>query len=101
MAFKPIVIEKEINGEIFKAQFNGFSALLDAREETSGSERKAAEYIFKNVIVEPKIKDIDEFFGTDLDFFSEVLAFGGEVMSADEKYFPKTEKEGTKGTSKK
>lgn len=101
MAFKPILIEKEINGEIFKAQFNGFSALLDARQETEGSEKKAAEYIFKNVIVEPKIKDIDEFFGTNMELFSEVLAFGGEVMAADEKYFPKAEKEGSTGTSKK
>lgn len=101
MAFKPIVIEKEIQGRIFKAQFNGFSALLDARAETEGSERKAAEYIFKNVIVEPTIGDIDEFFGTDMDLFSEVLAFGGAVMAADEEYFPKAEKAGAKGTSKK
>ena len=101
MAFKPIAIEKEIKGRIFKAQFNGFSALLDARQETEGSEKKAAEYIFKNVIVEPKIGDIDEFFGTDMTLFSEVLAFGGEVMAADEKYFPKTKEETTKGTSKK
>jgi hypothetical protein len=101
MAFKPIIIEKEIKGQVFKAQFNGFSALLDAQAETNGDNKKSAEYIFKNVIVEPRIDDIDEFFGTDLNLFTEVLSFGGDVMSADKKYFPDPAEKEAKGTGRK
>ena len=35
------------------------------------------------------------------ELFAEVLAFGSAIMAADEEYFPKTDKEGTKGASKK
>lgn len=101
MAFKPIVVEKEIKGRVFKAQFNGISAYLDARSETSGNERKAAEYIFENVIVDPVIGDMDDFFGRDTELFAEVLAFGGGVLAGEDEYFPEAEEKGTKGDSKK
>lgn len=99
MAFKPIVIEKEIDGVLYKAQFNGMSALYDARAEFGDNDRKAIEYQLKHVIVEPQIDDMDEYFGTDIEHMNEVITFAGKVMSAHPDYFPKTFKEKSKKTS--
>lgn len=96
MAFKPIVKEKEIEGVIYKAQFNGVSAMFDAQSETDGDNKKMVEYLFKNVLVEPKIEDMDDYFGTDIELMNEVISFASDVMAADKKYFPKPDK----GTAK-
>lgn len=88
MAFKPVVIEKEIHGEIFKAQFCGMSARAKIANIASESLENVAPYLFENVLVEPKISDVDEFFGTDAEFYDEVLVFLTKVGSADKEYFP-------------
>ena len=100
MAFKPISKEETINGVKCIAQFNGVSAMLEATNDADGDSKKMVEYLFKNVLIEPKIDDMDEFFGTDVDFMNEVVSFASAVMRADEKYFPKTNKESasSKGT---
>lgn len=101
MAFTPIIKEKEINGQVFKAQFNGFSSLLEAQSRIEGNAAKTAEYVFKHIIVEPKISDVDSFFGTNAKLFSEVLTFGSKVMGADPEYFPEANEGEAKRTSKK
>ena len=101
MAFKPVVIEKEINGKVFKAQFNGVSTMYRAQDESEGKAAKMTEFLFKNVLVEPKIKDIDEFFGTNVKMMNEVIEFAADVMNADEKYFPKNDEDTAGGKSKK
>ena len=101
MAFTPIIKEKNIDGIVYKAQFNGASALYDAQVETDGNNRKMIDYIFKNVIVEPQIDDMDEYFGTDIEHMGEVITFGTKVMSGDPEYFPKTFGAKAKTTSKK
>lgn len=98
--FKPIVVSTDIFGETYKAQFNGISAMLDAQSQIGDNNKKMVEYLFENVIVEPKIKDMDEFFGTDVELMNEVVAFAGDVMSANEKYFPKPDRGTAKTESK-
>lgn len=88
MAFKPIQFKKEINGKEFVAQFSGVSMIYKFNDETEGKLQKQAEFIFKNVIVEPRIDDVDEFFGTDIEYQNEVLDFAGKVMRADKSLFP-------------
>lgn len=88
MAFKPVVIEKEIKGTVYKAQFNGVSTIFRANDETEGKAGKMADFLFKNVLVEPTITDVDDYFGTDIDLMNDVIEFAGDVMRADEKYFP-------------
>lgn len=90
--FKPIVITKEINGETYKAQFNGISAMLDGQVEINGNNKKMVEYLLENVLVEPKIKDMDEYFGTNVQLLNEVIEFASDVMTADQKYFPKADR---------
>ena len=76
--------EKEVNGVKYKAQFNGLSAALKAMDEsyidgtTNLSTFKLAEYIFKNVVVEPKNLSIDDF--ESLDEFNEVVMWAQDVM---------------------
>lgn len=101
MAFKPVVKEKEIGGKIYKAQFNGVSAMLEATNEAGDDSKKLVEYLFKNVLVEPKIDDMDEYFGTDVDLMNEVVEFAGAVMRADKEYFPKSDESGAKGKGTK
>lgn len=96
MAFKPIVIEKEIDGVTYKAQFNGVSAMYDIADASEGSNNKLVAYLFENVIVEPKISDIDDYFGTDTEHLKKVVEFAGAVARADKKYFPATDKNTTK-----
>lgn len=77
-------VEKEIAGTKYVAQFNGLSCALKAVDQSyiegtqNTSVEKMADYIFKNVIVEPKGLTIDDF--EDLDVFNEVTTFGREVM---------------------
>ncbi len=63
--------EKEINGVKYVAQFNGLSAALDAVDEnyidgsSNISTKKFAQYIFDNVILEPKGLTPDSFDNAD------------------------------------
>lgn len=63
--------EKEINGVKYVAQFNGLSAALDAVDEnyidgsSNISTKKFAQYIFDNVIIEPKGLTPDSFDNAD------------------------------------
>ena len=76
--------EKEINGKKYIAQFNGLSCAIRAVDQSyiDGSQNtsveKMADYIFKNVIVEPKGLSIDDF--ESMEEFNEVVTFGREVM---------------------
>lgn len=99
MAFKPITKEKEINGVKFIAQFNGISMREEIGYLSSENVRKVAPYLFENVLVEPKIADVDEFFGTDAVYYDEVTSFLLAVGRADPEYFPrpKSDKDGAKG----
>lgn len=84
MANKFYTVEKEINGKKYTAQFNGLSCALKAVDQSyiegtsNTSVEKLAEYIFANVIVEPKGLDIDDF--ESMEEFNEVVTFGREVM---------------------
>lgn len=77
-------VTKEINGKKYTAQFNGLSCALRAVDSSyiegtnNTSVEKIADYIFKNVMVEPAGLSIDDF--ESLEEFNEVVAFGREVM---------------------
>ena len=80
-------VKKEINGKEYVAQFSGISAALRAVdasyiEGTSNtSVEKLAEYLFANIIVEPKGLTPDDF--DDLAEFNEVVAFARGVMQGE------------------
>ena len=84
MAKNFYTVKKEINGKEYTAQFNGISASLMAVDSSyiegtsNTSVVKMAEYLFNNVIVEPKNLSIDDF--DDIDEFNEVIGFAREVM---------------------
>lgn len=81
------VVEKEINGVNYKAQFNGISAALEAQDtfyidgSNNISNIKLANYILKNVIVDPKGLTPDDF--NSMDELADVIAWGREVMQGD------------------
>lgn len=87
MAKKFYTVEKEIGGTKYVAQFNGISAALQAMDDsyidgtTNVSMKKMSDYIFSNVIVEPKGLTADDF--DTLDDFSEVIAWGRDVMQGN------------------
>lgn len=76
--------EKEIHGKVYKAQFSGISAALEAAETSyiknsdNISMKKYSDYIFKHIIVEPQGLTADDF--DSLEEFHEVVEFGREVM---------------------
>lgn len=80
-------ITKEINGKKYVAQFGGISVALRAVDESyiegtnNTSVAKLAEYLFANVIVEPKGLTVDDF--DNMDEFNEVVSFAREVMQGD------------------
>jgi len=88
-------ISKEIRGKKYTAQFSGMSTALKAVDScyiegtNNTSLIKMTEYLFNNVLVEPKGLKIDDF--EDMDEYNEVVAFAREVMQgkfrqeADEK----------------
>ena len=84
MANKFYSVEKEINGKKYVAQFNGLSCALRAVDSSyiegssNTSVEKIADYIFKNVIVEPTNLSIDDF--ESMEEFNAVVAFGRDVM---------------------
>lgn len=77
-------VTKEIKGTTYVAQFNGLSAALRAVDSTyiEGTNNTSTEaftqYLFDNVIVEPKGLEIDDF--NDLQELNEVTKFAREVM---------------------
>ena len=85
---------KEINGKKYTAQFNGLSCALRAVDSTyiegtnNTSVEKMADYIFQNVIVEPKGLTIDDF--DSMEEFNEVVSFGRDVMQG--KFRPEEDK---------
>lgn len=80
-------VEKEIEGKKYVAQFNGLSCALKAVDQSyiegtnNTSVEAMANYIFKNVIVEPNGLTIDDF--DSMEEFNEVVNFGREVMQGN------------------
>ena len=91
-------VEKEIGGTKYVAQFAGLSCALKAVDNSyiegsnNTSVEKIADYIFKNIIVEPAGLTIDDF--DSLEEFNEVVTFGREVMQGQHKNF-RTKKDAT------
>ena len=87
MAKKFYVVEKEINGTTYKAQFSGISTALKAVDAsyiegtTNTSVEKLATYLFEHIIVEPKNLTIDDF--DNMQEFNDVVTFAREVMQGD------------------
>lgn len=87
-------VEKEIKGVKYVCQFNGISAALKATdnsyiEGTSNiSVEKLSQYLFENVVVEPKGLTPDDF--ENMNDFNEVVTFAREVMQGSIR--PETEK---------
>ena len=83
MAFQPKTYTKKINGNEYKAQFNGLQACLEAFDSCSVdntgriSISKISKYVLEHVIVEPKLC-VNDF--ANLEELNEVVAFGTEVM---------------------
>ena len=79
--------KKTINGTEYTAQFNGMSSRYKAIDEAGKfygdnqgvSMLKMAEYLLKNVLVEPK-KEIDDF--EDADELNDVITFLSSVNNA-------------------
>lgn len=84
---KTYTVEKEIKGKKYTAQFNGLSAALEAVDNTylDGSSNtsmvKMTDYLFENVIVEPKGLTVDDF--EDMEEMSEVVNFARRVMQGE------------------
>lgn len=103
MANKFYTVKKEINGKEYIAQFNGISAALKAIDESyiegtnNTSVYKLSEYLFENVIVEPKNLKADDF--DSMEEFNEVVSFAREVMQGN--FREKKIDEPVKATSKK
>lgn len=80
-------VKKTIGGVEYTAQFNGISAALKAIDDSyidgtnNTSVTKLAEYLFENVIVEPKGLQIDDF--ESMEDFNAVVTFAREVMQGD------------------
>lgn len=95
-------VKKVINGTEYIAQFNGFGAMYQMADEVrigdteARSAYKTAEYLFKNVLVEPKV-GFDDF--EDADELNAVIKFLGDVNSGT--FRENTDKEASKGNSKK
>lgn len=91
-------VEKTIGGNEYKAQFNGLSVALRAVDESylensnNTSVEKMAQYLFDNVIVEPKGLTIDDF--NSMDELNEVIEFARNVMQGELK--PDEAKKGKK-----
>jgi hypothetical protein len=103
MATKFYTVKKEINGTEYVAQFSGISTALKAVdacyiEGTSNtSTEKLAQYLFENIIVEPKGLTADDF--ATMEEFNEVIGFARGVMQGN---FRDKENEGAvKAASKK
>lgn len=100
MAFKPIIVEETIDGILYKAQFNGIRERTKLVSMISKDIEDGSAYVFENVLVEPKIPDVDEYFGTNAAHYDKVLVFLTQVGTADSKYFPAVDKTADKGKGK-
>ena len=80
-------VKKEINGKEYVAQFSGISVALKAVDASyidgtsNTSTEKLAQYLFDNIIVEPKGLTPDDF--DSMKEFNEVVAFAREVMQGE------------------
>ena len=87
MAKKPYIVEKEINGVKYIAQFNGLSAALEAVDScyvdgsSNISTKKLNKYLLENVIVEPKGLTIDDF--DSVEELNAVASFAREAMQGN------------------
>lgn len=87
MANKFYTVKEEINGKVYTAQFSGISAALKAVdasyiEGTSNtSVEKMAQYLFDNIIVDPKGLTIDDF--ESMEEFNQVVGFARRVMQGE------------------
>lgn len=87
MAINFYQVKKTINGKEYTAQFAGISTALKAVDQSyiegsnNISNMKLAEYLFKNILVEPKNLTVDDF--ESLEEFNEVVSFARGVMSGD------------------
>ena len=87
MANKFYTVTKTINGKEYVAQFSGLSSAIRAVDQSyiddtrNTSVEKLSQYIFENVIVEPKGLTIDDF--DSMEEFNEVVTFGREVMQGN------------------
>ena len=96
-------VKKEINKKEYVAQFSGLSVALKAVDASyidgtsNTSVEKMAQYLFDNIIVEPKGLTVDDF--DDMAEFNEVIKFAREVMQGE--FRDKKDEIATKGASKK
>ena len=69
-----IVVDKEIDGVIYRARYKGiaFSIELSERLEDDNSSFRLAEILFREILVSPKV-EIDDF--EDIEAYSRVFAF--------------------------
>ena len=87
MAVKSYTVKKEINGKEYVAQFAGVSVALKAVDASyiegtnNTSTEKVAQYLFDNIIVEPKNLTPDDF--ETVKEFNEVVAFARKVMQGE------------------
>lgn len=87
MAVKPYQVTKEIEGKTYTAQFNGIGAALKARDAWRedgtdvASNEKMADYLLKNVIIDPANLTPDDF--ETWAGLNEVLAWGIQVMNGE------------------
>lgn len=95
-------VEKKIGKTTYTAQFNGISAALDAVDNSyiegtsNTSVMKMAQYLFENVIVEPKNLTPDDF--EDMNEFNAVISFARGVMQGEFRNKKDKEAADTKGT---
>lgn len=96
-------VTKKINGVEYTAQFSGISTALKAVDASyidgtsNTSMEKLANYLFENIIVEPKGLTADDF--DSLEDFNEVVAFARQVMQGE--FRDKKNESADKATSKK
>lgn len=80
-------VKKKINGKEYIAQFAGISVALKAVDScyiegtNNTSTELLAQYLFDNIIVEPKNLTPDSF--DDMKEFNEVIAFARQVMQGE------------------
>nr|DAI30813.1 MAG TPA: hypothetical protein [Caudoviricetes sp.]DAP16443.1 MAG TPA: hypothetical protein [Caudoviricetes sp.] len=90
-------VDKTIKGNDYKAQFNGLSVALRAVDESyiensnNTSVEKMAQFLFDNVIVEPKGLTVDSF--DSMDELNEVIEFARNVMQGELKPAEKGKKD--------
>lgn len=87
MATKFYQVKKEIKGKQYVAQFSGISTSLKALDSSkiegtdNTSLEKFSQYLFDNIIVEPKGLTADDF--ESMDEFNEVVAFARKTMNGE------------------